>query len=98
MFDGIQHIGYFVADLGTAVAWFERTFGAVNDGGGPMAASRIVPGGGRNAFVRFGAVEAELMQLNDSRTVPANTVVMHHVGYVVADIAASAEVAKAMAG
>lgn len=95
MFDGIQHIGYFVDDLDKAVAWFARAFGAVNDGGGSMASSRIVPGGGRNAFVRFGAVEAELMQPADTSTLPRNTLVMHHVGYVVADIATAAERAKA---
>lgn len=95
MFDDIQHIGYFCADLGQAVSWFERAFGGVNAGGGAMAASAVVPGGGVNAFVRFGGVEVELMQLADSSSIPRDTLVMHHVGYVVADIVASAALARA---
>ena len=33
MFDKIQHIGYLVADMDQAVAWFEQGFGAANAGG-----------------------------------------------------------------
>lgn len=86
MFDAIQHIGYLVDDLDAAVAWFEKVFGAVNAGGGAMASSRIVPGGGRNAFVRFGGAEAELMQPSDTSALPKGALVMHHVGYVVDDM------------
>ena len=95
MFDGIQHIGYLVDDLDKAVAWFARAFGAENCGGTQMQDSRIVPGGGRNAFVRFGGVEAELMQPADTSPLPKNTLVMHHVGYITADIGRAAEQAKA---
>lgn len=87
MFEGVQHIGYLVHDLDQAVAWFQTAFAADVTGGGAMADGPVVPGGGRNAFVRFGRVEAELMQPADNRPVPAGTLVMHHVGYVVADIA-----------
>ncbi len=62
MFDKIQHIGYLVADLDKAVAWFEQGFGATNAGGGAVQSSHAVPGGGRNAFVHFGQVEAELIE------------------------------------
>lgn len=95
MFDAIQHIGYLVADLEKAVAWFGRAFGATNVGGGGLADGPVVPGGGRNAFVQFGGVEAELMQPADTRALPPDTLVTHHVGYVVSDIARSAEQAKA---
>ena len=95
MFDGIQHIGYLVDDLATAIAWFERAFGAENRGGTKMQDSRIVPGGGLNAFVRFGGVEVELMQPTDTSKLPKSTLVMHHVGYVVSDIGKAAEMAAA---
>src|SRR3989442_1087475 len=86
MFDKIQHIGYLVADLDKAVTWFQQGFGAANAGGGPVQSSRAVPGGGRNAFVHFGHVEAELIEPGDTSNIPTDTLVMHHVGYVVADI------------
>lgn len=95
MFDGIQHIGYLIDDLDKAVAWFERAFGGLNCGGTQMQDSRIVPGGGRNAFVRFGGVEVELMQPADIGNLPKSTLVMHHVGYITADIGKAAERAKA---
>ena len=95
MFDDIQHIGYLVDDIDNAIAWFAKAFGAANAGGSIMQDSRMVPGGGRNAFVRFGGVEVELMQPTDTRPLPKSTLVMHHVGYVVADIAESAAQAKA---
>jgi len=94
MFEGIQHIGYWVDDLGKGTAWFERVFGGRRAGGGKMADSRITPGGGHNAFVRFGSVEVELMQPADPGVLPKDTLVMHHVGYIVADIGAAAEAAK----
>ena len=38
MFDKIQHIGYYTADLDAAVAWFRQGFGAERaDGGSPAA-------------------------------------------------------------
>jgi methylmalonyl-CoA/ethylmalonyl-CoA epimerase len=95
MFTAVQHIGYLIDDLERAVAWFERAFGAKNDGGGQMADNRVIPGGGRNAFVRFGGVEAELMQPNDTSKLPKGVLVMHHVGYVVDDMAAAVAHAKA---
>ena len=95
MFDDIQHIGYLIDDLDTGIAWFARTFGAVNAGGTEMQKSPMVPSGGRNAFVRFGDVEVELMQPGDKSDLPKGTLVMHHVGWVVADIKAAAEQARA---
>ena len=53
MFDKIQHIGYLTSDLDVAIAWFERSFGAVNAGGGPLSPSYAVPSGGRNASLRM---------------------------------------------
>ena len=80
MFEKIQHIGYLVADLDQAVDWFAKSFGAQNAGGGPSRR------GGRNAFVHFGKVEAELIEPEDTSALPQHALVMDHVGYVVADI------------
>src|SRR5262249_104035 len=95
MFDKIQHIGYLVADLDKAVEWFKQGFGAGNAGGGPVQSSRAVPGGGGNAFVHFGQVEAELIEPGDTSNLPHDTLVLHHVGYVVADIPGAVERAQA---
>ena len=95
MFDGIQHIGYFVDDLEAGIAWFQKAFGAHNAGGTTFEASRVIPSGGRNAFVRFGSVEVELMQPNDRSVLPQRTLVMHHVGYIVSDIPRAQQQAKA---
>jgi methylmalonyl-CoA/ethylmalonyl-CoA epimerase len=89
MFDRIQHIGYLVADLDAAVGWFEKSFGAEKAGERTLrsnVASVLLPGGGRTAYVRFGQVEMELIEPNDKSGLPAGTLVMHHVGYVVSDI------------
>jgi catechol 2,3-dioxygenase-like lactoylglutathione lyase family enzyme len=95
MFDKIQHIGYLVDDLDKAIAWFKNRFGAEHAGGGPMGSSRAVPSGGRNAFVHFGQVEAELIEPGDASTLPKDTLVLHHVGYAVADIPRAVEWAQA---
>lgn len=95
MFDGIQHIGYLCRDLGAAERWFASAFGAVKAGGGQMADSRIVPGGGINSFMRYGAVEVELMQPTDVSPIAAGTLVMHHVGYICQDIPKAQAAAKA---
>ena len=86
MFQQIQHIGYLTTDLNSAVAWFQQSFGAVNAGGGPMAESYAVPSGGRNAFLRFGRAEAEIIEPQDKQGLSSELLAMHHVGYVVADI------------
>ncbi|MFV0296602.1 MAG: VOC family protein [Hyphomicrobiaceae bacterium] len=95
MFYGIQHIGYLVADLDQAVAWFGTAFGAVNAGGTEMKDSPMVPGGGVNAFVRFGTVEVELMQPADASALPKGALVMHHIGFITDDIAGAAAKARA---
>jgi catechol 2,3-dioxygenase-like lactoylglutathione lyase family enzyme len=95
MFEKIQHIGYLVGDLEKAIAWFKNGFGAERAGGGLVQSSRAVPGGGRNAFVHFGQVEAELIEPGDTSTLPNDTLVLHHVGYVVADIPKAVEWAQA---
>ena len=89
MFDKIQHIGYLVRDLDAAVAWYAQDFGGENAGGSTLPAGGIIPSGGRNAFVHFGKVEVELIEPQDQTGLPADTLVMHHVGYAVSDIAAS---------
>ncbi len=86
MFDKIQHIGYYVADLSAAVAWYNRGFGAERADGGAVASSVQVPGGGVNAFLRFGQVEVELIQPADPSGLPRDALVMHHAAYAVADI------------
>ncbi len=86
MFEGIQHIGYLVSDLDAAVDWFKNSFGGENAGGGNIGATVAVPSGGRNAFVHFGEVEAEIIEPNDKAGLPDNTLVMHHVAYIVSDI------------
>ena len=90
MFEKIQHIGYLVADLDAAVRWFETGFGGQNAGGGNLGSSVAVPGGGRNAFIHFGQVETELIEPADTSKLPKDALVMHHVGYVVADIQTAA--------
>ena len=89
MFDKIQHIGYLVHDLDAAVAWYADGFGGEKAGGSALAAGGIIPSGGRNAFVHFGKVEVELIEPEDKTGLPADTLVMHHVGYAVSDINAS---------
>ena len=86
MFERIQHIGNLTPDLDEAIAWFEKSFGAVKAGGGPLAPGVALPTGGRNAYVRFGHAEAELLEPSDKSTIPGDPLTMHHVGYVVADI------------
>jgi catechol 2,3-dioxygenase-like lactoylglutathione lyase family enzyme len=95
MFVKIQHIGYLVADLNAAVDWFRKNFGAENAGGSTLGNGVAVPSGGRNAFVHFGQIEAELIEPNDKSNLPADTLVMHHVGYVVFDINAAIPVLQA---
>ena len=86
MFQQIQHIGYLTPDLDAAVSWFQQSFGAVNAGGGNMAKSAAVPSGGRNAFLRFGRAEAEIIEPEDKGGLATGRLTMHHVGYVVADM------------
>ena len=86
MFQRIQHIGYLTPDLDATVTWFEKSFGAVNGGGGPLPANYAVPSGGRNAFLRFGRAEAEIIEPQDKQGLSSGNLTMHHVGYVVADI------------
>ena len=94
MFDKIQHIGYLVSDLDAAVEWFSKTFGGQNAGGSNLGDGIVVPSGGRNAFVHFGQIEVELIEPNDKSAIPDNSLVMHHVGYVVEDINGSMEELK----
>ena len=86
MFKKIQHIGYLTTDLNAAVGWFEKSFGGLNAGGGPMNKSYAVPSGGRNAYVRFGQAETEIIEPEDKKGLESGKLAMHHVGYVVEDI------------
>ena len=86
MFEKIQHIGYLTADLDAAIAWFEKSFGATHAGGGPLGKIYALPSGGRNAYVRFGNAEAELLEPEDKSGLATDALTMHHVGYIVADI------------
>ena len=86
MFQNIQHVGYLTADLDAAAAWFQQSFGAVVGGGGPLGQIPPLPSGGRNAFLRFGRVEAELIEPHDKQGLSSGHLAMHHVGYVVEDI------------
>ena len=92
MFDKIQHIGYLTPDLDAAVAWFERSFGATNAGGSNLGKSYPVPSGGQNAYLRYGRVEAEIIEPEDRQGLSGDILTMHHVGYVVSDIQKSASV------
>ena len=95
MFDKIQHIGYLTSDLEAAVGWFERSFGAVNAGGGSLSPSYAVPSGGRNAYLRFGQAEAEIIEPADKSVVGSKVLDMHHVGYVVESIERTVDELKA---
>ena len=86
MFDNIQHIGYLTQDLDAAVAWFERSFGGRKAGGGNLPKNYAVPSGGRNAYVRFGRVETEIIEPEDRQGLSESILTMHHVGYTVSDI------------
>jgi len=86
VFEKIQHMGYLTPDLDRAIAWFEESFGAVNAGGGPLNKGYAMPSGGRNAYMRFGNAEAELLEPEDKAGLSSEILTMHHVGYVVADI------------
>jgi len=86
VFEKIQHIGYLTPDLDAAIAWFEKSFGATKAGGGPLGKGYAMPTGGRNAYVRFGNAEAELLEPEDKSGLSSGVLTMHHVGYVVADI------------
>ena len=86
MFEKIQHIGYLTPDLAATVEWFEKSFGAVNAGGGPLAQTAAIPSGGVNAYMRFGRVEAEVIEPQDKTGLNPGRLTMHHVGYVVEDI------------
>ena len=92
MFDRIQHIGYLTPDLDAVLAWFQRSLGARNDGGGPLPQSYAVPSGGRNVYLHFGLVEAEIIEPEDHEGLAGDVLTMHHVGYVVSDIEAAASV------
>ncbi len=87
MFDKIQHIGYLVADLDAAVDWFQQGFGAANAGGSILAPGGVIPGGARNAYLHFGQIEVELLEPSEKGDLAEDTLVMHHVGYLVSDIA-----------
>ena len=86
MFQKIQHMGYLTPDLDAAVAWFQQSFGAVNGGGGPLPESYAVPSGGRNAYLRFGRAEVEIIEPQDKHGLTSGLLTLHHVGYVVVDI------------
>lgn len=95
MFDKIQHIGYLTADLDGAVAWFKKSFGGERVGGGNLNQGVAVPSGGRNTFIHFGHVEVELIEPADRAGLAKDALAMHHVGYVVGDIAKAATQLKA---
>jgi len=88
MFNKIQHVGYQVHDLDKAVAWFAEKFG------GRRAAGGTAQLGGRNAFVQFGNIEVELLEPLNHNQLPDNTLLMHHVGYVVPDVRQAAATLK----
>lgn len=88
MFTKIQHVGYRIKDLDRAVAWWGQMFGAQRAAGGPAQL------GGRNAFVRFGQIEVELLETLDHEQLPPENLLMHHVGYVVPDIREAASELK----
>ena len=69
-----------------AIGWFERSFGAINAGSGPLSPSYAVPSGGRNAYLRFGQAEAEIIEPDDKSGLDGKILDMHHVGYVVESI------------
>ena len=83
MFQQIQHMGYLTPDLDAAAAWFQQSFGAVNGGGGPLPESYAVPSGGRNAYLKFGGAEAEIIEPQDKQGLSSGILTLHHVGYVV---------------
>ena len=49
------------------------------------------PAAGRNAYLRFGQAEAEIIEPEDKSGVGSKILDMHHVGYVVESIERAAE-------
>ena len=94
MFDKIQHIGYLTSDLKAAIGWVERSFGAVNAGGGSLSPNYAVPSGGRNAYLQFGQAEAEIIEPDDKSGVGSKVLDRHHLGYVVESIEQTVEKLK----
>ena len=86
MFDKIQHVGFLTSDMEAAIGWFERSFGAVNAGGGSLSPSYAVPSDGRNAYLRFGQAEAEIIKADDKSGVGSKVLDRHHLAYVVESI------------
>ncbi len=90
----IVHAGYLVEDVDQAVAFYEKSFGGAVVGG--IGVSRS---GGRQAFVNFGRVQVELIEMpppppagrevTDPKNRGGKPCAMDHVGYVVPDIRAS---------
>ena len=82
VFSSIQHAGYLVPDLETAVAWYVNAFGCTYTGGGPATGVA-----GRIGFVQMGAAEVELIEPADKSAFARSTDhIFHHIGYVVEDL------------
>jgi methylmalonyl-CoA/ethylmalonyl-CoA epimerase len=81
---GINHVGLAVEDLETAVASYERLFGA--------EVERRAEGGGlRGAMMRVGSDRIELLHSDDAETPIGKFLArrgpgMHHVAYSVVDL------------
>ena len=86
---GIHHLGFAVEDLDEAVTTYERLFGAeveAHDAGEGLRAANVLVGSAR----------IELLEAEDEETPIAKFIErrgpgMHHVAYVVDDIAAELE-------
>ena len=80
MFSKIQHAGYLVEDLESAIAWYVKTFDGKHTGGGTAAAGKL-------GFIQIGDVEVELIEPPDKSLLPGSgNHLLDHVGYVVDDL------------
>lgn len=79
MFTDIHHIGYRVTNLDESIAAYQRAFG-----------SELLGRSGNNAFLRTGDTIVELTEPADkSMFGNSDGPILHHVGYLVPDIAAA---------
>ncbi|MCC6626403.1 MAG: VOC family protein [Chloroflexi bacterium] len=91
MIDGIYHIGYWTDDIARAIAMYQTVFGAevFQEATGADGKTKL-------AFLHVGQTDVELIQPADQSVLGGQTgLVIHHAGYLVADIEASIAALKA---
>ena len=90
MFDGIYHVGYWTDDINAAKKLYQEIFGA------EVFKEDAAANGNKLAYLHVGQTDIELIEPGDKSVLGGQTgVIIHHVGYLVADIEASMAALKA---